>query len=47
MSKIIIALTVMLFTAGYAYADSIQQITLPSGQNCQVVTIAGQTYVNC
>ena len=48
--KIIIVslgLVVGLLTAGYVYADSIQQITLPNNQNCQVVTIAGQTYVNC
>jgi hypothetical protein len=47
MSKIIIAVVVGLLMACTAYADSLQQITLPGGKNCQVVTIAGQTYVNC
>jgi hypothetical protein len=45
--KIMIALVLLLGCAGSAYADSIQQVTLPSGKNCQVVTIAGQTYINC
>jgi hypothetical protein len=45
--KIIIALVLLLGCAGSAFADSIQQITLPKGNNCQVVTIAGQTYINC
>lgn len=45
--KIVIMVLVALAVCGIAYADSLQQVTLPSGQNCQVQTIAGQTYVNC
>lgn len=45
--KIITALVLGLLMTSVAYADSIQQITVNGSRNCQVVTIAGQTYVNC
>ena len=47
MSIVAIGLVVGLLMSGLAYADSLQQITFDNGKNCQVSTIAGQTYVNC
>ena len=50
-SIIVLALVVGLLMVdiggSVAYADSLQQITFDNGKNCQVSTIAGQTYVNC
>ncbi len=44
---ILTAMLLLLSGGRVCFADSLTQVTLPSGQNCQVSVIAGQTYVNC